>query len=473
MPEGLHEVTFEPNAMQKAFIEARNRADLFSSRMGEGKSAGLAWSIFYHTRHNPGARWVMIRDIWDNLEGTTMQEFFKWFPPGVFGDYQASRKRFIWREGVATGQIYFMGLDDPADATKLQSRELAGIAMDEPAPATESGGISEMVFDIAMSRLRQPEMKWYAVKLAENNPDETHWTHRRFVDPGEEGFVVWQPGQPENMAHLPPDYYEDLRRIFAHRGDLQRRFIDGQFGFQQIGRAVTPEWSDMVHPATGLYAIPGVPLHMLWDFGHNPTCLITQITPLGHWNIIESFVGEGIGVEELIETEVAPRLTDAYQGFKWKHIGDPAGNIREQSSIKRSAVKAIKASLGGPWKSGPVKIIERTTPLRAVMRQMVGGCGLVQVDRHKAKHVWHALRGGWHYHIAKTGVVSLQPVKDIHSHPGDALAYGAAVLYPVGKLLKRPGGLKRPQIATHFGQKPTGLGFERPGLILPKGVILP
>ena len=471
MAEGKHEIKFEPNPMQKAFIESRAKADLFSSRMGEGKSAALAWSVFYHTRHNPGARWVVIRDIWDNLEGTTMQEFFKWFPPGVCGDYQATRKRFIWREGIATGQVYFMGLDDAADATKLQSRELAGFAIDEPAPATESGGVSEMVFDIAMSRLRQPDMKWYSVKLAENNPDEVHWTHQRFVDPGTDGFVVWQPPKPENISNLPPEYYEDLNKIFARRPDLQRRFVEGQFGFQQIGKAVTPEWNDNVHGAVGLYALPRIPLHLLWDFGHNPTCLITQITPLGHWNIIESYVGEGIGVEELIETAIKPRLEDAYKGFKWRHIGDPAGKQREQTSIKRSAVKFIRQSLGGHWTSGPVRMAERINPLRAVMRQMVGGAGLIQVDRHKAKEVWHALRGSWHYHVARTGVISGEAVKDLASHPGDALSYGAAVLYPPGKLLKPKVGIVKPRTAGFFGGSATpsqGLGFEKPGLILPK-----
>ena len=60
-----HKVTFNPNPFQKRFIESRAKADLFSSRMGEGKSTGLAWAALYHTRHNPGARWALIRDTWE------------------------------------------------------------------------------------------------------------------------------------------------------------------------------------------------------------------------------------------------------------------------------------------------------------------------------------------------------------------------------------------------------------------------
>jgi hypothetical protein len=137
-----HQITFNPNPMQKQFIESRAAADLFSSRMGEGKSAALAWAVYYHTRHNPGAIWYVIRDTWENLRSTTLQEFFKWFPPGLFGTWHATHKEFTWASGVAEGRVGFLGMDSPDDSTKLMSRPLAGFAMDEPAPAVGNAGIS-------------------------------------------------------------------------------------------------------------------------------------------------------------------------------------------------------------------------------------------------------------------------------------------------------------------------------------------
>lgn len=437
MSQVVHKTTFNPNPVQRNFIESRAKADLFSSRMGEGKSTAIAWACLFHTRHNPGASWAIIRDTFENIQGTTQKTFFQWFPPGVFGTYNASKKLFTWASGLGEGDVVFMGMDDPQDATKLMSRELAGFAIDEPAPAVGSAGVDEMVFDIALSRLRQPNMKWYAAKLAENNPDEAHWTYRRFVAPGEEGFKVWQPQVPENILNLPEDYYQTLRKTWAHRPDLIRRFVEGEFGFQQLGKAVTPQWNDKFHLTLGLAPIPRRELILCWDFGHNPTCIITQISPMGNWNILESHVGEGIGVEELIDYVVAPVLAKDYRGYTWRHIGDPAGNQREQGSIKRSAVRAIKARLGGPWRNGPVKPDERIEPLRAVLAKAIHGRGLVQVDRDRAKHVWHALRGGWHFNVARTGLVSTIPVKNEHSHPGDALSYGAAVLFPMGKMQKQ------------------------------------
>lgn len=463
-------IDFVPNPVQKRFIESRARADLFSSRMGEGKSAALAWAVWWHTLNNPGARWAIIRDTWETLRDTTQKEFFKWFPPGIFGHYNKSEKTFYWTAGGMEGEVMFMGMDDPSDASKLQSRELAGFGMDEPAPAAESGGINEFIFDVAMSRLRQPGMKWYAAKLAQNNSDESHWTYKRFVEEPNEGFVVWQPDKPENERNLPPDYYATLRMIWAHRPDMVARFVDGQYGFQRIGRPVTPEWSDKVHLATGLVPVKGQPLYLLWDFGLNPTCIITQVTPLGHWLILDSFVGEEMGVAELIETVVKPRLQHRYRNFVWEHIGDPQGSQREQSSSATTAVRVLRKTLGGKWRPGPRNLQERVEPLRWTLRQMRNGTGLVQVDRSNAKEVWYALRGGWHHHVARTGIVSREPTKDMHSHPGDAMGYGAAVLFPLGTAQQRMKRLGIRQPSFMQASKP-GLGIGRPDA-RPRGAAL-
>lgn len=464
-------VEFSPNPIQRAFIESKATADLFSSRMGEGKSAGLAWAFMYHMRHNPGSRHALIRDTSINLERTTQKEFFKWFPPGIMGTYKHDSKTFTWASGVGEGEVIFLGLDNPSDASKLQGMELAGFGMDEPAPAADSGGIDELIFDIAMSRLRQPGIKWYVAKLAENNPDEAHWTYEKFVIPGSDGFKVWQTAAPENERNLPQNYYTQLRYLWRNRPDLQRRFVDGKFGFQQIGQSVTPEWSDELNLGVGLVPVRGGrELVLLWDFGLNPTCIITQVTPMGQWIVLDACIGEGVGVEQLIESEVKPLLAQKYRGFRWKHIGDPNGRMREQSNSERSAVKMIQRHLGGPFKGGPVSLHEGVQPLRAILRQVVGGQGRLLVDRDTAKPVWHSLRGGWHYHVSRNGTVSGEPVKNIHSHPGDAMRYGAGVLFPLGRLQNPRRAASVPQ-ASYFGgsrQRETqGLGFEKPNAKIP------
>lgn len=451
MANGELIIQFKPNPTQEKFILSQATADYWSCRVGEGKSAGLTWAAYYHACHNPGSRGVLIRDTWENLQRTTLKTFLEWFPNGHFGEFHQQKKTWTWYEGTgATGTIHWFGMDDNKDAGALQSMELGFAGMDEVAPSEGDGGIPELVFDLLLTRMRQPRMNWYSIKMASNNPDESHWTYKRFVEEPSDGFAFWQSAYPENEHNLPDGYYGNLRARLAHRPDLIRRFLDGKFGFQQSGKAVTPQFNEDIHVSTGLVPVKGGELTLCWDFGLNPTCLITQVTPLGHWLILEAYVGDGIGVEELIVETIKPVLAARYKGYRWKHVGDPAGQNREQSSSKRSAVRVIRQELGGYFRAGPITIRERIEPLRSVLSRTIGGRGLVQVDRRRAKAVVGALRGGWHFKESTDGVISPEPVKDMHSHPGDAASYGAAILFPMGRL-QAPRRGSAPSHANFFG----------------------
>jgi hypothetical protein len=439
-----HRIEFTANPTQLAFIEARSEADMWAARKGEGKSTGLVWACFHHQRENRGAHDYILRDTFVNLRDSTMIEFFKWFKPGIFGTYNEARRVWKWTMGEMHGcEVHFIGLDDKSDANKIASRPMAGAFFDEVAPAVaESGGIDEENFNAVASQIRQSGVKWYACKIAQNSPDESHWTYRLFVDPGMAGYNYWRSEQPENVKNLRPDYYQNMRKRFESSGrhDLVKRMVEGKWGFQSIGKHVTPEWSDELHLATGLSAIPGCTLYLCWDFGLNPTCLVTQVSPLGHWNFLYSFVGDGIGATQLIEGEVAPLLNTKLRGYTWEHIGDRTGQNAEQSDSRNSAVRVIQRLLGGKFHPGPDAIDARVEPLRTVLRRVNNGTGVVQVDRHHAREVWHALRGGWCRPIGRGGIVSGEIMKNIHSHPADAAGYGASYLFPLSQLQKPRGG---------------------------------
>lgn len=453
-----HETTFIANPTQRAFIESRAEADLFASRKGEGKSAGLCWAAYYYTHHNPGANLVMLRDTWENLQRTTLDEWFRWFPNGVYGDWINSQRTWYWntkRTGLS-GKVYFLGAESKEDAQRIASMPLAGGLFDEPAPAANSSaGIDEFVFDTVMGQLRQPGMKWYIAKLATNNPDQTHWTYKRFVKPGtppnpskphlpmqELGYRCWQTKEPENVANLPPGYYESMAERWRDRQDLLRRFVEGKFGFQSKGKAVTPEWNDDIHLASGLKPISGLPVKLMWDGGQHPACVVSQISPVGDWLILDAFYGEGYGIYELIRDVVRPRLLDKYPWVRTiskgiEHTGDPNLQSPDQSTSSNDAVKVILKELGGSWFPGPVSIEDRVNPLREVLRRIREGRGLMTVDRDNAEAVWFALRGGWHYRISRTGIVGQIEKDHPHSDIGDCMGYGAARWYPTGRLVTK------------------------------------
>jgi hypothetical protein len=171
----------------------------------------------------------------------------------------------------------------------------------------------------------------------------------------------------------------------------------------------------------------------LWDFGLNPTCIITQISPMTNWLVHECYVGDGIGTYELIQDIIKGRIEDRFKGLPISHYGDPQGKQREQSSVDQTAVKVIKTELGGRWYPGPREWQERRDSSKRVLGLLRNGVGLVQIDEKRAKPLWHALRGGWHYKKHANGIISNLPIKDIHSHPGDAFGYGAAILFPAGE----------------------------------------
>lgn len=468
---------FIANPTQKAFIEHRpfpgfvrpsdwpadvkpQVVDLFSCRMGEGKSAGICWAAWFYTRYNPGAACALIRDTWENMRPTTQAEFFKWFKPGVFGHYVASERRFYWNEASGMrGTVDFMGMDEEKDASKLQSREFGFFAIDEPSPAAGTGGVSSMILETALTRLRQPGMNWYAAKLAQNNPDEGHWTYEKFVDPGTLGYSHFQTVAPENESNLPPGYYTEMAKDLAGRPDLQRRFIEGQFGFQQQGVAVTPRFNEQVHVSEGLEPIPSCDLVLSWDGGLTPVCTIHQIAPSGIWYVLDCLVETDGGVYQLIEETVYDRLESRYAKWKgrWSHVGDPTLGNREQSDSRQSAVRVIREKLGGRWKPGPTDIHSGTDPLnRRIGLLGPGGQGMIQIDRHNAKPVWHALRGGWHFAKHSGGVVSSSPVKNHpHSDVGDTLRYFAGVFFPRGEQKPTRGKYRQSQ---HARYTPSGFG---------------
>lgn len=455
------QIRFIPNPVQKQFIENRpfpgftrpadwdpdrnpRTVDLFSCRAGEGKSAAIVWSTYFYTKYNPGAACLIFRDTWENCRDTTQKEFFEWFPENVFGSYIKSEKLWEWLPWTGLkGTVNFLGMDDPKDAGKLQSKFFGMFGCDEPSPAAGTGGIDKSIFQFALGRLRQKGMHWYAAKMAQNNPDETHWTHQLFVDPGTHdtgefpAFNHFQTKIPENLKNLPPGYYKSMMKDLADRPDLQRRMVKGEFGFQQLGKPVTPSYDAAVHLIDEIDIPLAGEMWLSWDGGHTPVCVIGIIVASGVLLITDAIGILDGGTYQLIEDKVLPILETRYAKFRgqWEHTGDPTLETTDQSDTNQSPVRKIKRMLGGGWHPGPKELDPGLNPLNRRLSLLgPGGKGMILVCKKHAAAVHYALRGGWHYEVHPGGVISPTPKKNHpHSDFGDAMRYLAGHLFPQGE----------------------------------------
>ena len=158
-----------------------------------------------------------------------------------------------------------------------------------------------------------------------------------------------------------------------------------------------------------------------------------QMTPRGKMLFMDTVRGENIGVKQLIQTRVRKVINNRYRDIEnWRDIGDPSMANREQSDSTATAAQVIETELKTTFEKGEKNWDSRREALKEMFNRMVDGEPMFQLSRHDS--VLHrCFRGGWHYSRDASGrVLRDKPVKDIHSHCGDAVSHG------VGRLLMRP-----------------------------------
>lgn len=427
------------NETQAKFCQSEAAEVALFSPRGEGKTqAGIA-AMIVHAGEQPEKAlpvvWCIVRDTWANIKRTTLRDFYMspWARYLKFPDggreviFQCACRETPCRKGHAKlWHAHLFGVDSPGDLERLKGT-WGGIWFEEPAPvAVEdiSGGIGEDAWAIAHTGLRQPGVRPRA-QITANPPQEDHWIWERFMGEGRvatvEGFQI---PIGENK-HLPTGYRERMALALRNRPDLARRLVHGLPGFVAQGEAVTPEWSEKKHvSAFQLEVLRAVELKIGWDFGLRPSMVFAQVSPLGQLRIYDVLVGDNIGVEQIIESQAWPLLQGKYRGLGIAHYGGPEGFLREQSNSEQTAVTTLTRLIPGPYTPGPVEWAKRRDVLRWIHNHSLGGVGeAVVMDPVGALPLIRACRGGWHYKKLPNGeVIRELPVKDKHSHPGDAYA---------------------------------------------------
>ncbi len=149
-------------------------------------------------------------------------------------------------------------------------------------PGTPIGGWSGMIGDMNAPE----EDNWtYDFNVNKNyglSPDEMREYQRLFGDQFDLKF--WQqpggmdPGA-ENLANLPPGYYERMRIGMSEM--QQRRFIHNKFGAVRDGNPVYSQYNDTRHCIEAMTVDKALPVHIALDGGNTPAALFGQKKPSG------------------------------------------------------------------------------------------------------------------------------------------------------------------------------------------------
>ena len=433
-------ITYAPGQVSTAFhADTASRVKLLIGPFGTGKTTSAAWDVidFASERVVPAngkkkTRFAIVRNTYPELRDTTIKTYLDWFPPGFFGKYNSTEKRYVMTIEEREIELIFKALDSPQDARDLLSLELTGAHIDE---ARE---IHEDIFKGLLGRVgRYPSMKDTGglnpfltppqIILTTNYPSTEHYLYRDFVANPVSGYSMYRAGQEENRGNLRPGYYEDLERDYAARPDLLKTLVRGEWGVVAQGRLVYPEFVRTLHvspkplrPADGI-VIRG------WDnTGLSPACVVTQLSPTGQWLILKEFCGEDIGIIDFGETVNLWCANTFGANARYRDIGDPAGKNRDTNRMSPADyLRKININV----EDGIQTFKARWEAVAGRLTKLINGAPALLIDPACTRLI-DGFDGGYAYpEVGNTGIFRDEPAKNEYSHCADALQYVATRLF--------------------------------------------
>lgn len=450
----LPHLTFQLTPTQKAFVLCEKSYPVLIGGEGEGKTFCAIAAIFAHhqrckdtlivpsTGKPRDMMGLIIRDTLVNLKRHTVRSIER-----VCGDYVCMKEYHgifaLKAEGITCD---LMGMDNIAAAARIQGGEYDFIWLEEPAPIvhTGNGGIDVSVWQQVQRRIRGGLTPKRA-QVTMNPSSNDHWTYRHFIQLPDPDMRVFRMKKGENPFLSDADRTRRAR-AFLNRPDLAKRYDEGEFGAVFAGVAITPEFSELLHVFKDpndpwLRPIPGLETIRMYDGGLNPSCAILQITPSGHLHFLDCIVGENMGMRQMIRTRLKKVLArPRYEKcFRWRDIGDPALDTREQSDSDQRASLVIQEELSQPgrpvyFEPGVSDWNTRREGLKEMFSRNIDGRPMVQINpRPTEGEPCNALLmgfgGGYQYAVNAAGIVSRDgPLKNLWSHPLDAISHSIPLL---------------------------------------------
>ncbi len=452
---------YVPTHTGSLFHKSDSFVNLVMGPYGSGKStmcvnhivrSACAMPVWHNGRRR--SRWAIVRNTSGELQSTTLQTWLTWF--GDLGDIRKRQKPLLTYEhtfndghGVVELELIFIALDREEDLRKIKSLEVTGAYINElsEVPQGALAHFKGRVNHRYPSRAFCDEPYWSGIIADTNPPDVDHWIYKDFelkaldsyhmfhqppglIRQGKENDpnAKWiQNPQCDNANNLAGDYYTKLAE--GQTEDFIKVYCLGEYGSVGFGKKVYPEYNSDLHSAPTLQAIQGIPIHLGWDFGLTPACIVMQLSPRGQLRILKEYVGEDIGIRNFAKGVVLPGLA---RDFPYNKIGisvaDPSGIAGDEIMEELSCIGELN-SLGITTNAARTNDLEpRLGAVRYFLNMMVDGQPGCVVSREGCPTLHKGFIKDYIYKRISVGGEERYkevPHKNMASHPHDGLQYGA------------------------------------------------
>lgn len=451
-----------PNATGKLFHKDNTFVQLIIGPYGSGKSTLCVNKIVQHACSMPvwkngrrKAKWLIIRNTSGELQSTTLQTWLTWF--GDLGDIRKRQKPLLTYEhtfndgkGIIELELVFIALDRDEDIRKLKSIEATA------AYINELSEVPQAVLHHLIGRVnrRYPshafcsEPYWSGIIADTNAPDEDHWIYKDFEENPTPSYRVFhQPSglienqdgsfsrdkegnylqnpDCDNYVNLANDYYVKLAEKRSQ--GFIKVYCGGRYGIVETGKRVYPEYNDDIHSVPKLEAIQGTVIHLGWDFGLTPACIVIQITPRGQVRILKEYVAEDMGIRTFAKNMIIPSLPiDFVYNKVGCSEGDPAGASGDTIMEELSCIGELN-DLGISTNAASSNDIDvRISSVRYFLNAMIDGHPALLLSREGCPILRKGFINGYHFkRMSISGDERYQekPNKNRFSHIHDALQY--------------------------------------------------
>ena len=462
---GPEETTVYATGKNKIYIPSRtgalfhasdNFVNLVIGPYGSGKSTMCVHHIVRHACAMPiwhngrrRARWAIVRNTSGELYSTTLQTWLTWF--GELGDIRKRQKPLLTYEhtfndgnGIVELELIFIALDREEDLRKIKSLEVTGAYINELSEVPQ-GALSHFkgrVNHRYPSRAFCADPYWSGIIADTNPPDVDHWIYKDFEIKTLDSYKLFrqpvgllkdaddkwfQNPQCDNAENLANDYYTKLAE--GQTEDFVKVYCLGDYGSVGFGKKVYPEYNDDIHSTARIAAIQGDPIHLGWDFGLTPACVVSQISPRGQLRILKEYTAEDMGIRTFAKNVVIPGLQ---RDFPYNKVGsshaDPSGTAGDTIMEELSCIGEL-CSLGintFPARSNDLE--PRIGSVRYFLNTMIDGQPGFLLSREGCPQLRRGFTKDYCFkRVSVSGEERYRevPHKNFSSHCHDALQYNA------------------------------------------------